>query len=468
MKCINPSGAMVMMIRLGSSAFPTAVLLTLAFCATSLRATESDGSQLDESAPENPQTQDLAIEAAQSRVTLLRQAASSDPLQLAEALTTLAAAHAARGNYAPAESAYREAVNVGEQRVGLHSIELVRPLQGLGETLGNMGRHEAALGYLERAVAIIRSHLGVFDPSQQKLLRISADNLMALGRDAEAEEKMLYTLHVAENTYGEGDPRIVPTLCEAGDWFSLVGKPREARMILQVALNIVESRLDRNHVAAVVPLRGIATSYVRELTIPEAKPRVRGPSTLSRYTSTELGREPKDPRRLNPNAERSLKRAVQLLEMDPELHQHALVDTLIQLGDLLQIKQAPDEALPLYKRAWNLQRDKPDPASSQLDKPVRLYYPVPLFVSLNLMLSAEEIERHFVEVEFNVESDGSVLDAKIVEHDTTKRYANDILDAIRSSRYRPKFVEGAPTSVTAMRYRETFTTPTKPQDSKKR
>ena len=50
---------------------------------------------------------------------------------------------------------------------------------------------------------------------------------------------MIYRVRVAEKTYGEGSPKVIPSLCDLGDWFAEVGMSPEARMTFQMALNIV-------------------------------------------------------------------------------------------------------------------------------------------------------------------------------------------------------------------------------------
>jgi protein TonB len=63
-----------------------------------------------------------------------------------------------------------------------------------------------------------------------------------------------------------------------------------------------------------------------------------------------------------------------------------------------------------------------------------------------------------VQVEFTVAADGSVQDARIVDHDTNEKYAQQIFDAVRAARFRPKFVEGHAVAATGIAYREVFWT----------
>ena len=68
-----------------------------------------------------------------------------------------------------------------------------------------------------------------------------------------------------------------------------------------------------------------------------------------------------------------------------------------------------------------------------------------------------------MQTEFTVAADGSVRDARIVDHDTRDLWARDILKPVRDSRFRPKFVDGQPVVATGITYREVFWTG-KPRD----
>jgi tetratricopeptide (TPR) repeat protein len=340
------------------------------------------------------------------------------------------------------------------------------PLLDQANALARSGHHEEAVPLLQRAVAIMRSQYGVFDLRQQGALKALANNLVAVGRVSEAQDLMIYRAHVAEKTYGEGSPKVIPVLCDLGDFFSETGKAAEAQMTFNVALNIVGAdppgqryenarRYDpvtrSFSVAAkdpltdpiiVEPLRGIARTYMRRMSYPDA--------WLS------IGE-----RQLKQEGEDALQRALRILDADPSATPpQTRIETLIQMGDWYQIKKSPREALPHYQRAWQLIRTTPDPSgsvSTALNLPLRVYYPTPGIVAY-VPMQAEEARSHYVQFELTVAADGSVSDARIVDHDTSDSYARDILDAVRASRFRPKFVDGKPVATTGITYREVFRT----------
>jgi TonB family protein len=377
-------------------------------------------------------------------------------LQLADALTSLGDADLAAGIFAPAQSAFQEAVTLCERQDGENSEGLIAPLRGLGLSLARAGRAQSALPHFERALQIVRSAYGVLDLRQQDLLLDLSNSLTVLRREDDARDHMLHRVVIAEKTFGQGDPRVVPALTELGEWFTHTGQFREARIAQQVALNILDTRSSSDSLAAVQPLRAVAETHMREVSYPRIAllPQLPQGFTVDAWGApVEL-----DPQRLSTFGERSLEHALRILESDPTAPTAALVDTLLQMGDWFEIKHLPSKALPYYERAWRLLATDTAPvgAKGQLEFPQRVYYPTPLMVFRDPDAPASELDVHFVQVEFTVTREGAVKDARVVDHNTTKRFANSVLRAVRAARYRPKFADGKPVPTVAMSYREVF------------
>ena len=169
-----------------------------------------------------------------------------------------------------------------------------------------------------------------------------------------------------------------------------------------------------------------------------------------------------EPRTMHQEGEDALKRALRILQSDPDSPPQTLIETLLQMGDLYQIKEAPREALPYYERAWQLIRTTPklpESAATALNVPVRVYYPTPQIVAnVPKQVAPADTESHYVQMEFTVAADGSVRDARILDQDTRDRYAREILKAVGESRFRPKFVDGKAVAASGVTYREVFWT----------
>jgi hypothetical protein len=343
--------------------------------------------------------------------------------------------------------AYAEALQLAERDGGPDGERVLAPLLGVGNALAASGHHQEAVPHLQRALRIQRSQYGLFDLRQQDTLKTLADSLTALNRVPEAQDLMLYRVRAAEKTYGEGNPKVIPSLCELGDWFSENLLSAEARLTFQMALNIVGATPALRDPIIVEPLRGMARTRMRAQSYPQA-----GDGRLVLAKRQEFNRE----------GENALKKAVQIVETDPSPVTPATrIETLLQMGDWYQIKKSPREALSYYQRAWQLMRTAPslpDSVTNAFNVPLRVYYPTPPIVAHIPEVAPEDTRFHHVQVEFTVTADGSVRNARIVDHDTSDRYARDILDAVSESRFRPKFADGQPVAAPAITYREVFWT----------
>lgn len=398
-----------------------------------------------------------AIDEARQLVEQAR-AQPGDQLQLANALTLLGNAQLSSGDRVNAEAAYREALQITEAQGAGAGPAAVDPLRGLGYSLALLERHEEAIPYMERAVLIIRRSFGLFDPSQQSLLRQLAASLARTGRALDGQKQMLYLQRVGERAYGERDPRMSPVLCVVGDWYVDLGSFTLGRERYRAAVEIVERKLGKDDPALVLPLRALARSYLQEIYFI-----AQGYQPLenrSQMDSTALEPRGINPKYLSADGERALQRALAILDARPDTPPALLTDTLIQFGDWYQVKHQPEKALPYYRRAAALAAKEGQPAAEDavapLSFPVRVYYPMPPLAMRNRQLSRANIEEKFVSVQFTVTGSGDVQDAKVIEQNGSQRQASEALEAIRAARYRPKFVNGEPVETQGVVNREVF------------
>ncbi|MDY6944809.1 MAG: TonB family protein [Pseudomonadota bacterium] len=399
-----------------------------------------------------------AIEEARGLVKRATETAKEKPLELANALTLLGNALLSSGDKVTAELSYREALRLTELRGNGADPALLDPLRGLGYTLALLERHEEAIPYLERALIVSRRSLGLFDMSQQGLLRQLAASMTRTGRVVDGAKQMLYLQRIGERTYGERDPRMAPLLCIIGDWYVDTGNFMLGRDRFRDAMNIIERKLGKNDPALVQPLRGLARSYVQEIYFIS-----HGFQPLQERTTLDpTSIEPKgiNPKYISSDGERALQRALAILDARPDTAPALMTDTLLQFGDWYQIKHQPEKALVYYRRAATLAASmdptSPEAAAPPLSFPVRVYYPMPPLAMRNRQLAPEQIDEKFVSVEFTVTGAGDVEDARVIEQNGTQRQASEALEAIRASRYRPKFADGEPVETQGVVMREVF------------
>ena len=398
-----------------------------------------------------------AIEEARRLVENARANAKQQPLVLANALTLLGNAQLSGGDKVSAEGSYREALAITELQAGNGGQAQLDPLRGLGYTLALLERHDEAVPILERALIISRRTFGLFDMGQQGLLRQLAASLTQTGRMVDAQKQMLYLQRVGERTYGERDPRMAPLLCIIGDWYVDTGNFLPGRDRYRDAMEIVERKLGKNDPALVQPLRSLARSYVQEVYFISQGYELPQDRSMDPQNAEPRGINPKS---ISGDGERALQRALAILDARPDTTPALLTDTLIQFGDWYQIKHQADKALTYYQRAATLvastDTDSPEAAAAPLSFPVRVYYPIPPLAIRNRQLPPEQIDEKYVSVQFTVTKEGDVQDAKVIEQNGTQRQASEALQAIRASRFRPKFVAGQAVDTQGVVNREVF------------
>lgn len=406
---------------------------------------------------------DAAIAAAEQLVAAARPATEESAIRLGEALALLGNAQLGKGNLVAAEAAFNESLQLTERYAGASSAKMVDPLRGLGYTLAAEGKHPQAIPYMDRALLISRRNAGLFDVSQQGLLRQLATSLTTLGQATDAERHMQYLLRLGEHVYGVDDPRMIALHCTVGEWYAEIGQMEPARLNYRTALGIAERKLGRNSLATIEPLRSLADSYTREVLLSHFEILTRTKQPPSNVDGTGGAGEPLNPRYLSGDGERALARALKVLDSNTERPDQLLIETLLQTGDWYLTKQQTEKALPYYRRAASLiSSSAGQPAKdtsgieSALSFPVQVYYPTPSLATRNLTRPPNEVNERFVQVEFTVTRDGSVKNERIADKDATERQISQTLDAIRAARYRPKFVDGNPVETTALSYRQVF------------
>jgi tetratricopeptide (TPR) repeat protein len=403
-----------------------------------------------------------AIESAQALVAAARPASPETGLRLAEALTLLGNAQLGAANYAAAEAAYMEALQLTEKYSDRSSARLIDPLRGLGYTLAAEGKHEKAIPYMDRALLVSRRSIGLFDVSQQGLLRQLATSLATIGEPVDGEKHMQYLLRMGEHVYGKNDARMVPLHCIVARWYMDVAQMDQARHAFRDALDVAEESGGRNDILIVEPLRGLARTFTEEITltglgIDTRKERLTSQPDESLNDTTE----PYNPRYIPMEGERALLRAIKALDANPKASAGQLVETLVQTGDWYLLKMQPSRAMPYYARAASIIDAKPDdkdlgPAATLLSFPAQVYYQPPQLALRNKLLPPNQITERFVQVGFTVEPDGTIKDPRLIDKDGSERQASQTLDAIKDARYRPKFVNGQPVETQAVSFRQIF------------
>lgn len=405
-----------------------------------------------------------AIAPAQKVVDLTeRQYGALNP-EMVNALTNLATTQFRVRDYAAAEAAYLRAIKVVEANEGGFSRTMLQPLLGLGVTYQATGFHVEAAATLRRAVDVSRKLDGLFSPQQLNLLNPLIDSYVALARVDDAEREHKYALQLAESLYGKSDVRLLPTLDRLARWHEATGRYVLAVETHTRALEIVRKSAGESDLRLVGPLRGLARTYRLEfihgaepLDAPGTPPReleiigqtYAPPPTLPGAGVSGIRSRPRS------SGEQALRLALKIIGdgTTPELHA-IRGDTLLDFGDWYQTGNDFDSAVKRYREAW-LELSAPGSSgTAALNAPARLVFIAPPGSWRRRDADPTGVTEYWVELDFTVTADGRVEDIKTIEADVAPSTEKGVVNSVRKSRYRPRFVDGEPVVTPNQRHRQ--------------
>jgi hypothetical protein len=149
--------------------------------------------------------------------------------------------------------------------------------------------------------------------------------------------------------------------------------------------------------------------------------------------------------------EQALRRAAAIASsgrLDPERS----LRVLLQAGDWFQAKDHHRSARAYYARAEELAAQTG--GASPFDAPVQVLYPIPAFALRGRRVPQSADAARSIEVEFQVQADGSVERERVIDRDLGKSFADEVLSAVRVSRHRPRFESGRAVATDGVRLRQ--------------
>lgn len=388
-------------------------------------------------------------------------ARAADERALVPAVLQHARARYSEHDYAGAHEAYERALALLESSTGHSSEELVEPLMGLTDSLAQMQRLPAAIDALTRAVAIVRRSSGLYDPRQYTLLEQLADLHSRTGDLDAAAASLAYMEPVSEKTHGARSVQHARSLTQIAQWQCRIGKFAAARDNYRDSIEKLDSRA---HAEPLVDaLLGYARCSLEELSVegvataPESLDRYRGPLARSgRIDPASPAFNMRIAQFLRADGEQALVRAAGLVEATDSLDANRRIEVLLQAGDWFQTKGHVHAARKYYARAqtWALRRTVG--ADDPLAAPVQVLYPVPALALRGRLLPDSLIIERSLEVEFTVRADGRIDGERVVVRDLGKSAADEVMQALRVARFRPRVVGGKAVATDNVRFRQVF------------
>jgi tetratricopeptide (TPR) repeat protein len=396
---------------------------------------------------------DEAAAYAATVVSLTEVRYGKESRELVNPLTNAGTVAFRRGDHAAAEASYQRAVALIDGRNAGADRDLIRPLTGLGETWLAAGRPAEAAVALKRAVDLSRNLDGLYNLAQLDIVDPLIESYVAAGRVDDAEREHVFAFRVAETAYGRDDLRLLlDPLDRLARWREAQGRYTTARGLHARALQIAESGVQSTPPAAVPALRGLSRTWLGEaLYGPEIEP------AAMPETADGFGMAPpvSGGGRLNPEGERVLRFAVDLLRVSQPIDHAALGETLAQLGDWHLLTGSGARASAAYAEAWRSATLAGPEARRPLEAPRLLVYRAPPASVTRLVPSdPEEYTERPVELRLQVGADGKVLEAALPDGSEPDALARSVMFAARKARYAPRLEAGVPTATEGVVLRE--------------
>jgi tetratricopeptide (TPR) repeat protein len=384
-----------------------------------------------------------ALPIADRVVEMTRSQFDEDAPEVASALTNLATTYYRMQAYGDALDNYRAAIDVLELQNDPADTRLVRPLHGLGSALLAMQRQAEAIAPLKRAVDIVRNRSGLHSEDQlaplKTLIAVYADT----GLMAEASREQDYAFSVAEQAYGNNDPRMLGPINDLALWNEKTGRYTAARLLHTRAVQIADAA-EPDSLKAIPGLRGIARCFRLSYAYGESEDSVNAAmNTLADPRTGSLVAQAIDAP--SSDGERSLRTALTRLGDAPE---HAALRGAVQvdLGDWYLTANMRPRAIDNWRSAWKDLDAAGD--TGVLSRPTAVIYAPPSIAVSQHQRDPDENSEETVRIQLAIDATGVMQDA-IVSNPAPERESAEkaVLAALRRSAWRPAFRNGQPVAV---------------------
>ena len=225
--------------------------------------------------------------------------------------------------YEDAERNFLGAVEIFRATGGAFAGSVITPLIGLGVTYQALDQHPQAVTALEEARTVSRRVGGLLNERQVEILDHIANSMIGMEFYEEAETQKMDALRIMERIHGSETLEILPTLYDHALWLRSGYRFQQERDYYGRAMTIIRRLDGRESPLLAQPLRQIGNSF-RVQKLPEGR---------------GIG---------------SLKRALEILEAQPEPDNIQIARMLRDIGDwnvaFSKIGPTGDE----YRQAWNL------------------------------------------------------------------------------------------------------------------
>lgn len=332
-----------------------------------------------------------------------------------------------------------------EAAEGIASEALIEPLAGLARIHAAHDRHDLAIGYWDRAIAVLRRAEGLFSPRQLPLLEGLDASCLAVGEPRAALEVRRYALAIVERAYGEDDPRTLPAIAALIALYEQLAEHEQVRRQYEHMRRVGLREGGQANPTVVRALLGIGRSHLRQFVEEPTSVHphwIRDP--VSGEAIPQMSLEPFQSPRPDRAGRKSTAEALALLRRVDDPPAALLASALIDTGDWQVVLQRPQDAMAHYAEASRLYaRFLPDEADP-LAMPRLVLYRAPKPSRRSELPPAARLEMQTARFRLTVDAEGRPRDIVLEESTTSERRVDLLRRSLESARYSPRFEGGRP------------------------
>lgn len=372
---------------------------------------------------------------------------------------------------------------------GPFAPDLLEQYLALGETHQQEQDHEAALAAFEKADYISRINNGLYSSNQFKIVENMIESHLARGELDEASERQRYLLLLHEQQYGANSLELVPALDNMGDWNLSVFNRQLDLPNTVFALNANPAggfggRSMSPRAMAFVSLYQSQMHYWRAINIMLNKERYRDPqlqelehklietsflssnrdglmrnpdfylSQRSTHTGTRIRRSQRPTSPYYFTGRSAYERLMAYHLMTPGTDAMTIARTLIALADWNLVFDRQGPAIRGYERAhaFLVANDVPRASIDMLLSPT-VPQQLPAFTALphsrekfGIAKDAEVAWDGYLDIRFTIGRFGQAghMEVLATSGEVTKDLQTRLRRMLRSTPFRPRFIDGAP------------------------
>ncbi|UCG71691.1 MAG: TonB family protein [Chromatiales bacterium] len=370
-----------------------------------------------------------AVEAARGVAQLTEQEFGPDSIELSSPLDNLATTLMLKGDLVDAEQAYLRSIAIIKQNEGQLSPRLINAQVGLGATYNRAGLYDKAEEAFSTALRLNNVNEGFYNLEQMKIRDGLTETYIGLEEIEEANFHQEVQLEIHQRRLGEDNPETAPAMYKLARWYERSGQVEQSRYMYQRAQQMIRRTYGKESLEMVAAYEGLAGTFERQGLVSESAG--------------------------------SLKKALKIIEAQPEIDRPKQAELLVQLGDLYGSSGRFDTAIAYYERAWqalSLESGYEDLREEFFSEPVRvtglgwgnLRYAPGDVSDWNLLSDG------YVLVRYDVSEKGRVKDVVVIESNPSDLMDRRVAEALRRSYFRPRFADGVAVVSEGLLYRHDF------------